>query len=188
MSSIKSPGEGKPWGKITWYFIHTFCERIDETFFIKNRDKVLSLLSSVCSMIPCPICRTHAEKHLKHNPLMKMIRNKDELKAYFFRFHNQATLNGNPSAKVPDQSIMEMYKRANFKKIIEAFRHEYMKKTPTRLDYTHTMHSQRTLMDVLKFIYTNQRWFIAIQPQNININTTISTEPDVENITYSVIE
>jgi hypothetical protein len=184
MSSIKSPGEGKPWGKITWYFIHTFCERINETFFIKNRETVLSLLSSVCSMIPCPICRTHAEKHLKHNPLIKMVRNKDELKTYFFRFHNQAKLNGNKSAKVPDQSIIDMYKRANFKKIVDAFRYEYTKKTPTRLDYAHTLYSQTILKSVLNFVYSNQQWFVQ-QPQQ---NITVSSDTETENITFSVTE
>lgn len=184
MSSKKSPGEGKPWGKITWYFIHTFCERIDETFFIKNRETVLNILSSVCLMIPCPTCRSHAEKYLKSNQLTKFVKNKEDLKAYFFRFHNQATLNGNPSAKVPDQSIIDMYKRANFKKIVDAFKYEYTKKTPTRLDYAHTLYSQTILKNALSFLYSNQKWFTVQQPQNVSTQQ----ESDIENITVSIVE
>jgi hypothetical protein len=182
MSSTKSPGEGKPWGRITWYFIHTFCERIDESFFINNRESVLTILSSVCTMIPCPTCRAHAEKHLKRNPLIKMVRNKEELKEYFFRFHNQATLNGNPSARPADPSVIDMYKRANFKKIIEAFSHEYSKKTPTRLDYSHTLYTQRILKDVIMFLRRNQQWFATPH------NPVITQSSDVENITFSVSE
>lgn len=180
MSSKRSPGEGKPWGKITWYFIHTFCERINEDFFVKNRENCLNILSSVCSMIPCPTCREHATQYLKKNPLNRIVRNKEELKAYFFRFHNQATLNGNPSARVEDSSIIDMYKRANFKRIIYAFKAEYMKRTPTRLDYTQTLYAQTILKSVMSFLYSNQQWFAQTSPpQQSN---------DERNITMSVTE
>ena len=194
MSSKKSPGEGKPWGKITWYFIHTFCERIDEAFFVNNRETVLKILSSVCSMIPCPTCRSHADQYLKKNPMIKIVRNKEELKAYFFRFHNHATLNGNPSARPADPSVIDMYKRANFKRIIDAFKYEYSKKTPTRLDYSHTLYAQRILKDTLTFLYANQRWFMAtiLQPPQTNatqpITENVVQPSESENITLSIVE
>lgn len=169
----------KPWGKITWYFIHTFCERINETFFTNNRETVLTIISNVCHMIPCPTCRTHAAQYLKKNPIMKMVKTKEELKIYFFRFHNQATLNGNPSARPADQSVIDMYKKANFKRIIDAFKHEYMKKTPTRLDYAHTLFAQSILRDTVSFVYRNIQWFVQQQ-------TEIETE--TENITITINE
>lgn len=194
MSSMISPGQGKPWGKITWYFIHTFCERIDEMFFINNKETVLKILSNVCTMIPCPTCRSHAEQYLKKTPIMKIVRNKEELKDYFFRFHNHATLNGNPSARPADPSVIDMYKRANFKRITDAFKHEYSKRTPTRLDYAHTMHAQRTLKEILTFLYTNQRWFVAKNTQVTSemvrpVNSKNITPPsESENITFSIAE
>jgi hypothetical protein len=127
-------------------------------------------------MIPCPLCRSHAADYLKRNPLNRIVKNKEDLKAYFHRFHNQATLNGNPKAAVADSSVLEMYKRANFQLIINAFKAEYLKKTPTRLDYAHTMYSQRILTDVVGFIHANQRWFIPVPtptPDNINITMTV---------------
>lgn len=163
--STKSPAEGKPWGKITWYFIHTFCERINETFFVQNKEKVINILSNVCSMIPCPTCRAHASQYLKKNPMMKMIRNKEDLKAYFFRFHNQATLNGNPAMRPAEPGVLEMYKRANFSLIIKAFSAEYMKNTPTRQDYSHTMFSQRILKSTVDFVYAHQKYFVPEAPQ-----------------------
>lgn len=177
MSSKRSPGEGKPWGRITWYFIHTFCERINEDFFVKNREKCLDILSSICCMIPCPTCREHSIQYLKKNPLNRMVRNKEELKAYFFRFHNQATLNGNPSARVEDSSVIDMYKRANFKRIVDAFKAEYMKKTPTRLDYTHTLYAQTILKSVITFLHSNQHWFAQTSPpqqSTTEVNITMS--------------
>jgi hypothetical protein len=127
-----------------------------------------------------------------------MARNKEELKAYFFRFHNQATLNGNPTARPADPTVIDMYKRANFKKIVDGFRFEYMKRTPTRLDYAHTLFAQRILNETLSFLYANQRWFAVKhvqqltesnvqQPKDINVQPT---EPvlESENITFSVVE
>lgn len=164
----------KPWGKITWYFIHTFCEKINEPFFMANREKCLAVLTNVCNMIPCPTCRKHASEYMKKNQMTKMIRTKEDLKQYFFKFHNQATLNGNPKSSLPDASVtLDMYKRANFKAIINAFYHEYMKSTPTRQDYGHTFYSQNILRDTIRFVKANQMYFTAAQkieePTNIQL-------------------
>lgn len=174
-----SSAQGKPWGRITWYFIHAFCERIDEQFFNTNIDACMTVLTNVCSMIPCPLCRNHATDFLKKFPIKKMVRTKEDLKMYFFRFHNQATLNGNPRATPADPSVLATYKRANFPAIVRAFKAEYMKKTPTRLDYAHTLYSQRILKSVISFLMANQAAFMPQAP---------SPENDLENITFSVHE
>ena len=168
MSTIytaKPAAEAKPWGKITWYFIHTFCEKIDEQFFMANKEKCFEVLSSICSMIPCPLCRIHAAQYLKKNPMARIIKNKSDLKIYFFNFHNQATLNGNPRAKIADVSTLDLYKKAVFSKIINAFSAEYTKRTPTRLDYTHTLFAQRILATVISFMKNN--WSAFNVKQNI---------------------
>jgi hypothetical protein len=133
-------------------------------------------------MIPCPTCRAHAVQYLNKNPLIKIARNKEELKAYFFRFHNQATLNGNPTARPADPTVIEMYKKANFKKIVDAFKFEYMKRTPTRLDYAHTLFAQRILKETLSFIYANQQWFVVknVQTTESNVQTTESNVQTTE--------
>ena len=82
---MSSTSNGKPWGRITWYFIHSFCERIDEKFFNLNMEACLTIITSVCSMIPCPTCRNHAQEFLKKYPIKKLVRTKDELKNYFFK-------------------------------------------------------------------------------------------------------
>ena len=157
---MSSPGKGKPWGRITWYFIHTFCERINPQFFMAKKSECFALLTNVCSMIPCPTCRNHATEYLKKNPLNRIVRNKEDLKEYFYRFHNKATLNGNPGARAEDISVMDMYKKANFKRIIDAFSAEYMKKTPTRQDYTQTLYAQTILKSVLAFLKANRHQFV----------------------------
>jgi hypothetical protein len=111
---------------------------------------------------------------MKRNPLNRIVKNKEDLKAYFHHFHNQATLNGNPKAPIADASVLDMYARANFPLIINAFKAEYLKKTPTRLDYTHTMYAQRILKDVIGFMHANQRWFVPTPtPDNINITMNV---------------
>lgn len=158
--SIKTSAQGKPWGKITWFFLHTFAERIDESFLNTNKAECLSIISNTCSMIPCPTCRNHAMQYLKSNPINKYVNNKQDLKKYLFLFHNQATLNGNPRASIVDISILDQYSKANFPNIVKAFSAEYMKKTPTRLDYTHTLFSQRILNTTLDFLRKNEQYFI----------------------------
>ena len=115
--------------------------------------------------------------------MSKMEKTKQELKIYFFRFHNQATLNGNPSARVADFSVTDIYKRANFPLIVKLFKAEYMKKTPSRLDYSHTLYAQRILKSVLSFIYANQKSFMPVPSTT---TATTCSEIDTENITLSI--
>ena len=38
----------KRWGTPTWYFFHTFAEKITENLFNNNRQECLELLHSIC--------------------------------------------------------------------------------------------------------------------------------------------
>lgn len=144
----------KPWGKITWYFLHTFCEKIDEEYFIQNKTKCIEILETVCNIIPCPLCRVHASKYLKQNPMNKLIHSKEDLKNYFFKFHNNATKQANPQSKEENILVLEIYKKAIFPNIIKNFKYEYTKSTPTRLDYTHTLFTHLQIKEILSFIYS----------------------------------
>lgn len=185
---MSSTSNVKPWGRITWYFIHSFCERINEKFFNSNIDSCLDILSGVCSMIPCPTCRNHAQDFLKKYPIKKLVRTKEQLKYYFFKFHNQATLNGNPKSNIPDISVLETYKRANFPAIVKAFRAEYMKRTPTRLDYSHTLYAQRVLKNIMSFLQSNQGEFMNYSTVPSSAQTQNNVESESENITFSITE
>ena len=55
----------KRWGVPTWYFFHTFAEKITENLFLSKRLECLELLEEICTNLPCPYCKEHSVDYLK---------------------------------------------------------------------------------------------------------------------------
>lgn len=114
----------KRWGIPTWYFFHTFAEKITENHFLKNRDECLNILKEICSNLPCPYCTDHAKQYLKNNHFDK-IKTKDELKIFFFKFHNN--VNKRNKKKEFDMGVTDQYKNMNMVKVWHYFRKEFFR-------------------------------------------------------------
>ena len=101
------------WGKLTWGLFHTIAEKINDENELMN---IKNLIVSVCSNLPCPYCRDHAKTYLSKKPINKLVRTKDELKKYFFHFHNVVNLR----TKKPIYSvkILEQYASVNFNSLL----------------------------------------------------------------------
>ena len=74
-------------GKYTWYFFHTFAEKIKEDKFYSHREILFSIIKDTCSVLPCPNCRSHAIASLK-NVNWDNIKTKTDFKSFLFNFHN----------------------------------------------------------------------------------------------------
>ena len=114
----------KRWGVPTWYFFHTFSEKITEQLFKAKREECLSLLQEICNKLPCPYCRDHARDYLKKHKL-ENVKTKHELKMYFFKFHNE--VNKRTKKKVLDISCLEIYKKMNMASVFRYFRKEFFR-------------------------------------------------------------
>ena len=55
----------KKWSHPTWAFFHTFGEKVDESFYNRNRDICLRIIKTICGLLPCPVCRVHAMRYMK---------------------------------------------------------------------------------------------------------------------------
>ena len=42
----------KRWGEPTWYFFHTFIEKITEEFYNKNSEKCIKIYKTICFNLP----------------------------------------------------------------------------------------------------------------------------------------
>jgi hypothetical protein len=55
------------WGPIIWYLIHSVAYGIeDDEYFIKYKNYYFNFYDSLKKIIPCPICRNHFHKLMKH--------------------------------------------------------------------------------------------------------------------------
>ena len=114
----------KRWGTPTWLFFHSFAEKITENLFLNNREECLHLIETICKNLPCPYCKDHAKDYLKKHKFME-IKTKEELKMFFFKFHNN--VNKRKKQKEESLKILEKYKTASMVNIYLYFRQEYFR-------------------------------------------------------------
>lgn len=114
----------KRWGVPTWYFFHTFAEKITDDLFTSKKNECIDILKDICTNLPCPYCRDHARDYIKKHKLDN-IKTKEELKIYFFKFHNE--VNKRTKKKILDISALEMYKNMNMVSVFRYYRKEFFR-------------------------------------------------------------
>ena len=77
----------KRWSHPTWAFFHTFGEKVEESFYNRNRDICLQIIKTICGLLPCPVCRVHATRYMKRINIQQLP-TKEHFKNMLFNFHN----------------------------------------------------------------------------------------------------
>ena len=122
------------WGPHTWYLIHTICEKIDEDYYLENKEECFDNLLTICKNVPCPMCRRHAKNHLKNISNVKFVPNKNKLREFFFNFHNKVNIT--KGKKTVDIKTLDQYKKFSIVKILPYFKHTYGKQYYNRTDFS----------------------------------------------------
>lgn len=82
------------WGEPTWFFFHTIAEKIKDEHFNELKYELFNHIKAICNNLPCPDCAKHATGYMnKIN--FDAVRNKEQLKMLFFKFHNEVNTNKN---------------------------------------------------------------------------------------------
>jgi hypothetical protein len=115
----------KRWGEPTWYFFHTFIEKISQNFYNDNYKECIEIYKIICNNLPCPICKDHAIKYLKDNNVDKM-NTRYKMKIFLFNFHN--SVNERLKKKIYSEEILEQYQRITLKNAYKFFEQEFYKK------------------------------------------------------------
>ena len=75
------------WGKCTWVLFHTIAEKVNASYYEKNRWVIFDMIRQICKFLPCPYCADHATQFLS-NVKIESISNKQQFRAMLFCFHN----------------------------------------------------------------------------------------------------
>jgi hypothetical protein len=110
------------WGTYTWILFHWMGEQIKEEYFQEEREKLLTFIVKICSLLPCPTCREHARDYLKHTSI-NLVRTKDELRHYLFHFHNSVNLRS--KKEYQPHSILDKYKQINFDLLFKSWDYHF---------------------------------------------------------------
>ena len=114
----------KRWGEPTWYFFHVFAEKITPTTYMEKQQEIHDLFFSICSSLPCPYCKDHAMAYLKKYKLSNL-KNKEELKIYFYNFHN--SVNKQKKQNVYGKDILKKYEKVSIVNAYKFFNQEFFK-------------------------------------------------------------
>ena len=77
----------KVWGPNIWLFLHCFCDKINNDFFMKNRNEVFNFIKNIMFNLPCPICSSYTRLKFKKVNFSR-IKTKEDLKLLMFYYHN----------------------------------------------------------------------------------------------------
>lgn len=67
-----------------WHVIHTLAATYDES----KKKYFVSFITSLCNLLPCPMCRRHFIQTLKKYPLDKYLQNNKTLFLWSYLIHN----------------------------------------------------------------------------------------------------
>lgn len=139
------------WGKPTWIFFHTMCEKIKEdnnSIF----EELISYIVTICNSLPCPLCTKHAIDYMKKNKTNK-IKTKEELRKYLFNFHNE--VNKMKNKPIFEYSTLEKYKSESTILVYNTFNTRFFQSSGTM---------QMNLIHVNKYMLARlHKWMISNQ-------------------------
>jgi hypothetical protein len=114
------------WGPITWYLFHSLAEKIQDEYFIEEKENILTLFKKVCNCLPCPSCKEHAINSMR-KANFKNIKTKKDLKLFLMEFHNIVNSNTNKKIQFTLEQLTDKYKLANINNIVTQFINTYNK-------------------------------------------------------------
>ena len=137
------------WGIPTWYFMHTYAEKINENYYKENHIECFGIIRTICYSLPCPYCRDHAVSYLRRVPTGS-INTKEKLKNFLWQFHNR--VNKNTGKDEVDIKILEQYKYVNMVKAWIFFEQNFFKYYKVNRSFNNWQRSktQITLQDFFK--------------------------------------
>ena len=104
--------KSNPWGYMTWSLFHTLIELLPEKCYNELGPKLLNIMKSLCTVLPCPECSEHATEYLR-GITFNHLPTKQHFKIFLHQFHN--TVNYKTRKPFHDETVLEQYKKGNIR-------------------------------------------------------------------------
>lgn len=141
------------WGPSIWFLFHTLTHKIKYEDFPRLKMELLDIIKGICANLPCPTCASHASQYMK-NINYNSINNKEELKIFMFKFHNDVNIR----RSIEPFSFTELdskYSKANTLNIIKNFISVFKYKSKSFNMIANDMQRTRQLELFIGWINTN---------------------------------
>ena len=99
------------WGPATWSMLHCLVIKVNN---ITNLEPLKSLITNICSNLPCPYCTSHATAILKQSKFSQ-INDILALRTFMWQFHNKV----NERLKKPTMEYSTHLEKYNNMKLVD---------------------------------------------------------------------
>lgn len=154
----KLQGKKMKWGEPTWFLFHTLAEKVKEEDFELIRTELLQNIHTICANLPCPICAEHAKEYLASTNFQATVRTRDQLKEFFFNFHN--VVNKRKNFPIFNRAELDRkYASANLNNIIAYFFQFYTDNSRVASMMTNDMYRKRVVRNLDNWFRNNFHHF-----------------------------
>tara|TARA_B100000035_G_scaffold313140_1_gene326156 strand:- start:2175 stop:2639 length:465 start_codon:yes stop_codon:yes gene_type:complete len=140
------------WGPATWFFLHTFANKVKSEHFETLRSEMIDIFKQICFVLPCPHCQEHAKKYVNSTDFNK-IKSKQDFIDMLWTFHN--IVNKRNDRLLLQYKSLVMYDKAIFIKICNNFFHKFSKPLHNQRLFMDSMRRTRTINNIKSFISNN---------------------------------
>ena len=145
------------WGEPTWFLFHTMAHKIKDEHFNRIKLEILNIITNICNNLPCPHCASHASEYMRKLNY-NSIKTKQDLKDFFFQFHNEVNMRkGFPL--FPHDQLDEKYSKALTKNIIQHFMIFFQDKHKSIHMIANDMHRARISQNLKQWFNDNIQYF-----------------------------
>tara|TARA_A100001011_G_C14321225_1_gene850766 strand:+ start:7762 stop:8214 length:453 start_codon:yes stop_codon:yes gene_type:complete len=106
------------WGPIVWKTLHCITLKIKDEEFSNEREKIIKIITGICSNLPCPTCSSHAMAIIKKYKLSDF-KKKNDLIKFVYIMHNH--VNERLKKKKYAFQDIEYYNNYNLKTVLSNY-------------------------------------------------------------------
>lgn len=81
------------WGPLFWHTMHIVSLGYNPEPSKREQDDAIRFYTSLETMLPCGICRTHYAQFLQEMPVEHAVKSRDDLIYWVFQLHNKVNAN-----------------------------------------------------------------------------------------------
>lgn len=99
--------EPKIWGPPAWHFLHTITFNYPEKPSYKDKSNYYDFFHNLQFVLPCEVCQTNYQKHLKEYPISPYLDSKKALVEWLVHIHNLVNQENNKPLMSSEDVIRE---------------------------------------------------------------------------------
>ena len=145
------------WGRPIWTFFHVMAQKMKEEHFNNIISGFMQMITSICSVLPCPVCSKHATEYI-NSVNVNNIRTKQDLINFFYTFHNVVNKRKNYPT-FSREAVVSTYENANVYYVIKEFMFHFEDKQKSSKLIVDDFMRRRVVPQVKSWINSNIQYF-----------------------------